>query len=245
MNILDRFRKIAGEPFNPHLQAYKENDGKIIGAFCSYVPEEMIMAAGMTPFRMRAVGSTKTALGDIWFSSFNCSYVRHLFDLALDHKFQFLDGLVFINSCDHIRRMFDNWKAALGYPSFLHMLAVPRKNSESAVKWYYQELQILRDKLQEHFQTSITDQALRESIQVSNQTRSLLSKLYEMRKDDSPPITGAETLSVIMAGTALPRPHFNQMLDELIEEIPGRQAYPPDTPRLMIQSGCLELHGDP
>jgi len=240
MAVLDDFRKIAGESFNPRLRDHKNNGGRIVGVFCSYLPEEMVTAAGMVPFRMRAVGSTKTTLGDTWFSSFNCSYVRHLMDLAMEGRFEFLDGVVFINACDHIRRTFDNWRAAVDHPAFIHMVAVPRKRSGRALKWYREELEMLKRAMEDHFEVAITDEALRESIRESNQIRGLLVRLYDLRKDDSPPITGAETLSVIMAGTALPRDQFASMLDALLEELPGREVYDADALRLMIQSGCLE-----
>jgi benzoyl-CoA reductase subunit C len=240
MTVLETFRKIAREPFNEHLRKHKQEGGRIMGIFCSYVPEELIIAAGMVPFRMRAVGSTKTTLGDTWFSSFNCSYVRHLFDLALEGSFEFLDGLVFINACDHIRRMFDNWKAAVDHPAFVHMTAVPHKRAGHAIKWYREELEILKRAMEDHFKIKITDHAIREAIRNSNQVQRLLTSLYELRKEDQPPITGAEILSVIMAGTALPQEQFINYLDQLLEELPGREVYPPDVPRLMIQSGCME-----
>ncbi len=240
MSVIHQFRKIAKEPFNPYLRDYKGKGGKIVGIFCSYVPEELVAAAGMVPFRMRAVGSTKTTLGDTWFSSFNCSYARHIFDLALEEKFTFLDGIVFINACDHIRRMYDNWQAALDYPSFIHFIAVPHKKDEGAVKWYREELEIFKKKLEEHFQVAISDEALWEAIRTSNRIRRSLSKIYEMRKNDSPPVTGAEMLSIIMAGTALPKDQFLMMLDALGKELPGRRVYSSNAPRLMIQSGCLE-----
>lgn len=240
MKTLENFRKIAKQPFNERLKAHKEQGGKVMGVFCSYVPEEMIMAAGMVPYRMRAVGSTKTTLGDTWFTSFNCSFVRHLMDVALEGGFGFLDGVVFMNACDHIRRMYDNWKAALDHPSFIHFVAVPRKKGDGALEWYREELEIFKKAMEDHYQVAITDQALKDAIRTSNQARSLLKRVYDLRKDDSPPITGAETLSVIMAGTALPREDFVGMLDELLEELPGREVYEKDAPRLMIQSGCLE-----
>lgn len=240
MNILEQFRKIAEEPYNKYLREHKEGGGKILGTFCSYVPEELVIAAGMIPFRMRAVGSTKTTLGDTWFSSFNCSYTRHLFDLALEGKFKFLDGLVFMNACDHIRRMYDNWKAALNYPALVHFVAVPHKKENGAIGWYRDELALFKKALEEHLKIDISDDALRQAISTSNRVRRQLKKIYDMRLDDTPPITGAETLSVIMAGTALPKEQFLKMLDELIDEITGRKVYSDDAPRLMIQSGCLE-----
>lgn len=239
MDTLSTFQSIARDPFSPAVR--EEYAGrKIVGYFCSYVPEELILAAGMIPFRIRATGSTKTSLGDTWFSHLNCSYVRHLFDLALEGRFRFLDGLVFMNSCDHIRRMFDNWKRALDHPGFVRLLAVPHKRGPEAVLWYQEELQTLGRGLEEKFGTSITAERLRSAIRLSNRIREKLAALYQLRAADPPPITAAETLSVIMAGTALPRERFLDLLDQLLDELPGRPAYPPHLPRLMIVAGCLE-----
>lgn len=240
MNILEELKKIAETPYNEHLKKHKESGGRIIGIFCSYVPEEIIMAAGMLPFRMRAVGSTKTTLGDTWFSSFNCSYTRHVFDLALEGKFDFLDGLILLNACDHIRRMYDNWRGALDRPSLIHLVAVPRKKAQSAAEWYQEELLLLKKALEDHFDLTITMDDIRAAIRLSNRLRKLLADIYVLRKAENPPITGAEMLATIMAGTAMPRETFLTMLEDLIKELDGRRAYPEERPRLMIQSGCLE-----
>jgi benzoyl-CoA reductase/2-hydroxyglutaryl-CoA dehydratase subunit BcrC/BadD/HgdB len=240
MSVLDEFKKIAAVSHNDHLKKHQADGSGVIGVFCSYVPEEIISAAGLVPFRMRAVGSTKTTLGDTWFSSFNCSYTRHVFDLALEGKFRFLDGVILINACDHIRRMYDNWRAALDHPSLIHLLAVPRKKAQGAAAWYREEIGLLKSALEDHFQITITADAIRQAIGVNNRIRRLLAGLYAARQADNPPLTGAEALAVIMAGTALPRRTFLAMLEELIRELDGRQAYDGPRSRLMIQTGCLE-----
>ncbi len=241
MPVLDELKKIAATPYNDHLKSFKASGGNVIGIFCSYVPEEIIIAAGMVPFRMRAVGSTKTTLGDTWFSSFNCSYTRHVFDLALEGSFDFLDGVILINACDHIRRMYDNWRAALeDRPSLIHLLAVPRKKAQNAIEWYREENSLLKTTLENHFDITITNDDLREAIRLTNRIRRLLAEIYDTRKSENPPLTGAEALAIIMAGTALPRETFADMLEEVVVELDGRKAYPDKQPRLMIQSGCLE-----
>ena len=54
LTALDTFQALAKKPFHEHLQAHKESGGKVIGIVCSYIPEELFMAADMVPFRMRA-----------------------------------------------------------------------------------------------------------------------------------------------------------------------------------------------
>ena len=73
MKIIKKFRKISAQNYNDILKAEKKKGKKIIGYFCSYVPEEVIHAAGFIPYRMRAVESTGTGKGDVYYSSLNCT----------------------------------------------------------------------------------------------------------------------------------------------------------------------------
>ena len=67
----------------------------------------MIAAAGMLPFRMRGTGSTETSLADTYLSAYNCTFTRHCLDLAFSGDYDFLDGVVVVNGCDHVRRLYD------------------------------------------------------------------------------------------------------------------------------------------
>ena len=95
MKVMDELLAPADTLLNPDIEEWKKAGGKTIGYFCTaYVPEELISAAGMLPFRMRATGSTGTEKGDKYAHSTTCSFVRHTFDMALRENYSFLDGLV-------------------------------------------------------------------------------------------------------------------------------------------------------
>ncbi len=138
------FAEAAGAIMNPAIRDWRAQGGKVVGYFCSHVPTEVLMAAGLLPFRMRGTGSTGTELSDAFFSSINCSFPRHTFNLALKGEYDFLDGLVCISSCDHVRRVYDNWKHNLKTP-FLTVMSLPKKVSDPQVEWYRQEVNILFD----------------------------------------------------------------------------------------------------
>ncbi len=121
---------------NPSIEQWRDGGGKVVGYFCSHVPTEVFTAAGIMPFRMRGTGSTGTELSDSFFSSINCSFPRHTFNLALQGDYEFLDGLVCISSCDHVRRVYDNWKKNLDTP-FLTIMSLPRKIEDAQVGWYH------------------------------------------------------------------------------------------------------------
>ena len=233
------FSDAAETLVNPVLQHWKDQGGKVVGYFCSTVPEEIITAAGLTPFRMRATGSTGTEESDAFYSSINCSFPRHCFNQVLTGDFKFLDGIVCVNSCDHVRRIYDNWKRFVP-TDFIEMMSLPRKTGPDQVGWYTEELAMLKDKVGKHFGVEITDDRLWEAVKLHNETRRLQKKLYELRKQEKPPITGAETLAVMVAGTAMPHDQYNEMLRELLDELSGSEGPGGHRARLLIVGGILD-----
>ena len=71
------FKQAAETIINPEMQKWNDQGKKIVGYFCSSFPEELIAAAGLLPFRMRATGSTGTELSDAHFASNNCSLLTN------------------------------------------------------------------------------------------------------------------------------------------------------------------------
>jgi len=237
--VLQQFQEATETIVNPELKKWIDQGGKVMGYFCSYGPEEIITAAGMVPIRMRASGSTGTELADAYLSSINCSFCRHCFNMGLQGEYDFIEGVVWLNNCDHVRRIYDNWKRKVKTP-LTHMMSLPKLTTEVQVEWFREELAIFREALEKHLGVTITDEKLREAIKLHNGTRRLLRRLYELRKKDNPPITGAETLSVVVASTAMPREQFNQMLRELLEELSEAEGIKDYRARLMIVGSILD-----
>jgi benzoyl-CoA reductase subunit C len=238
----EEFREAAGAIMNPAVAEWKAQGGRVVGYFCSHVPTEVLTAAGLLPFRMRGTGSTGTELADAFFSNINCSFVRNTFNLALQGDYEFLDGLVCVSSCDHVRRVYDNWKRNLSTP-FLRIISLPKKVEDAQVGWYRDEVAILREAVEKHFGVTISDERLREAIRLHNRTRRLQRELYELRKREAPPLTGAETLAVMVAGTAMPRQNYNQALEALLGRLRGANGQRDYRARLMIVGGELDDPG--
>jgi bzd-type benzoyl-CoA reductase N subunit len=239
---LTEFFEAAETIVNPELKKWIEQGGKVAGLFCSYGPEEIITAAGMVPMRVRATGSTGTELSDTYLSNINCSFTRHCFNMGLRGDYDFLEAAVWVSSCDHIRRIYDNWKRKVDTP-LPHMMSLPKKTTDAQVEWWRGELVNLKEALEKHLGITITDDNLREAIRTHNETRRLLRQLYELRKQDNPPVTGAEAMAVVVASTAMPRERFNQMLKELLEDLKEAEGVKGYRARLMIVGGILDDPG--
>ncbi len=224
---------------NPSIGKWKAGGGKVVGYFCSSFPEEFIVAAGLLPFRMRATGSMGTDLSDSFFSSNNCSFPRHAFNLALEGKFDFLDGILVFNSCDNVRRIYDHWKRKVDTP-FTEFVHIPKKAGEAQIEWFKSELEVLKEKMESHFNTGITDERLNEEIKLHNDTRRLQRELYTLRMGKNPTITGTQMLAVTVAGTAMPKKHYNVLLKELMDDLKEQPGHDDYRARIMVIGGELE-----
>ena len=233
MIALEKLAATSAELFNPYLKDWKEKGKKVIGYTGTYIPEEIIYAAGMLPYRIRGIGCVKTVDADAFYGPVNCSYARCCLQLAIDGSYDFLDGAIFFYECDHMRRLYDNWRGQKKMPSFLHYLGLVHSITEHGLELFMKETLELKEHLEKHFGVKITEEKLRNAIKIYNETRNLLKELYKLRKKDEPLITGAETLAVVVAGTAMPKDEYNRLLKELLNEIGGRGGIL-GKPRLMV-----------
>jgi bzd-type benzoyl-CoA reductase N subunit len=204
----------------------RERGQRYIGWVCTYVPEEIIQAAGITPIRVLG-GNDETPIADAHLYSNICSFVRNALEEAFKDRYDYLDGFVALNACDHIRRLYDVWSIYLRKKTpFTSILSVPGKISENTIQVFREELGVFKEKIEKHFEVEITETALRESINLYNTTRSLLKEIYSLRKDSQPPLTGAEAMEIVLAGMVMPKDIYNEKLTELLEALKTRPPVP-------------------
>jgi benzoyl-CoA reductase/2-hydroxyglutaryl-CoA dehydratase subunit BcrC/BadD/HgdB len=173
-------------------------------------------------------------------SSRTCTYVRHTLSLALEGHYDFLDGVVCLNTCDHVRRAHDIWrhKTEVGFCGFL---SVPRNARESLYPYYREEVEALKRDLEEHFECIVSDDALEEAIRVHNRVRASLGKIEAYRAGPNPVLSGADMLAVAVAAQAMGPHEFLDRADALTEAL--MQAKPGSNKpraRLLLAGGELD-----
>jgi benzoyl-CoA reductase/2-hydroxyglutaryl-CoA dehydratase subunit BcrC/BadD/HgdB len=136
----------------------------------------------------------------------------------LDGKYNFLDGYASSHMCDQDMRLFEVASYYKKLP-YMHLIYAPRKRDEVGVQLYVKDLEVFRSTLSQFLICRIPDQHIAESIKVYNRGRQLMYQLYELRKRDRPPVTGVEALEVSKAGARIPRERFNELMEQLLDEI--------------------------
>lgn len=214
-----------------------------IGWFCTYLPEEILLAAGLLPYRIME-SSPHTSQARACLSGQLCAYVMSSLQATLEGKYNFLDGLVITNCCDAMRRLYDAWRHFIKGPAFIHILDLPKKVDKESMEYFRQCLIWLKEAIEAHYKIKLTEQALKEAINITNQTRRLLSQLYELRKENNPPISGTEISSIMRAAMTEPKEEFNKRLSSLLLEIKNRmlESKFSDTPkiRILITGGFID-----
>jgi len=237
MTAIGQLIEIAENVSNPFVDQWKQQGGKVVGYTCTYVPEEILHAAGLLPYRLKGIGADGTTRADVLLPKFHCSFSRTLLDQALSKRFGFLDGVVFSTACDQLRRMYDVWKRRMSL-QLQTIMVIPHSVDEEDFEWFFDhEVRKLVDDLATSLDAEITLESLVDAIQIYNETRALLGRLYEARAADEPRISGVEAHQLVIAASSMPKPDFNRLLAEALEEIAAREPLPLNRRRARVMVG--------
>jgi benzoyl-CoA reductase/2-hydroxyglutaryl-CoA dehydratase subunit BcrC/BadD/HgdB len=210
---------------------------KKIGWLCSYVPEELIMAAGLEPVRLKGeVEKVKEA--DSYIFSNVCPYVKNILDSGLRNKFKNVEGIIFTNSCDCMRRLYDVWTQYVETP-FTYMLELPKKRDEYAIKYFTEQLLGLKTRLEEVFAVSISNDKLKKAVSLMNDHRSMITALFERQKEIPPYFEGRELLELCLEEATRPKDETTKKLKNFSGQAkPDRSRQ--KLPRILIMGDVLD-----
>ncbi len=237
--MMNDWKEIVTTNENAYVKKWKESGKAVIGYPCTYVPDEIIYAADILPYRLRGTGTTSSSIGDTYFGPVICSFPKCVLQLAGEGKFNFLDGAIIVPGCDSMRRLDECWrKAGDDYPGtvpgFFHYFGVPHKVTDYSLKWSHEEALKLKQKIEEHFGVKITDEALKSAIRVYNESRRLLIQLDKLRAGDDLVMTGEDALAIIMAASAMPRDEYNKLLRKTLAQMEDLKTPIAGRKRLML-----------
>lgn len=206
-----------------------------MGYLCSYVPVEIIHAAGLTPVRVRGNNAPLRQV-DAHLQPFTCALCRSALDQLLCGELRFLSGTVMAHTCDTMQALADLWRSKPA--SFFDVVMQPANlGSPAACTYLVAELGRFRDKLAAFVGHPIADDDLRASISLYNDTRQLVRELQQQRSRLGAP----DFYAILDAAQIMPREQFNPLLADLL--VTFKSAPPPvrhDGPGLFLTGAVLD-----
>jgi benzoyl-CoA reductase/2-hydroxyglutaryl-CoA dehydratase subunit BcrC/BadD/HgdB len=194
----------------------------------------MITAADLVPYRITGSMKESVALADAYLETIACPFTRSCLDIALKGSYDFLDGYIVPHSCDNIVKLYEIWTYDIKH-TYAHFVNVPHTLSPASLEFFEAELVTFKRSLERFSEREVTAEALSRSIQLHNEQRALVRKLYDLRKQDPPLLSGAEMTKVIVAVMSTPVTEANELLEAAIEEVQTRRNGPQRKPaRLMV-----------
>jgi benzoyl-CoA reductase subunit C len=204
---------------------------KRVGYFCSYVPEELIIAAGLEPVRLKGeVEEVKEA--DAYLFSSICPSLKYILDSGLRKKFD-VEGIVFAHSCDGMRRLYDLWNQ-YGKTPFTYMLEIPKNRDENGIRYFSEQLRDLKAGLEDFFAITISNDKLEEAIALNNTHRQMVMELFEKQREAPPPLRGSDLLALCLEEATSPKEETTVKLKELIEKSESSNISQDKNPRILI-----------
>ncbi|HME45753.1 MAG TPA: 2-hydroxyacyl-CoA dehydratase family protein, partial [Syntrophorhabdales bacterium] len=90
------------EDYGSRARALAKEGKKSIGYISAAVPLEIISAAGFVPVRIKGDPGKAVTKADSRMETLVCPFLRSAFDLTLDGRYDYLDGIVIPHTCDSV-----------------------------------------------------------------------------------------------------------------------------------------------
>jgi len=220
----------------------KTQGKKVIGSYCVFVPEELIIAVD-------GISVGLCAGAEFNFEGAEQILPRNLYAL-IKSAFGFKLGRVcpYIEACDLVvgENTCDGKKKAYEvlspYVKDLYVVDLPQTKSNAGKMLLKEEYLKFIAKLEEISGKKITYENLRKGIDIVNAKRKAVLRLAELRKSNPIPISGLDSLLINQVFFYDDPVRFtnsvNALCDELVERIKrGEGVFPEGTVRVIV-SGC-------
>ncbi|MHB8895408.1 MAG: 2-hydroxyacyl-CoA dehydratase subunit D [Candidatus Geothermincolia bacterium] len=232
-DALKELMEMRADPYSRARSWKERTGGKVLGFFCCPAPEEFIHAAGALPVRItgenREISKSAAHL-----QSYCCSLARTGLDMALNGSLSFLDGTVFVHTCDTMQRLSDIWRLNVGFAVHADVILPVRFESDSAWTYMNAELESFRQKLEELL-GPIDDEKIAASIRTYNRNRELLSEIYDMRRANPAVLPYDQALWLVSSSALMEKGEHNELLEQIVLDLREGPAAPP--------AGAIPLFG--
>ena len=152
--------------------------GKVLGYLCTYIPEEIVYAAGVLPIRIMGSHEIEDVSASYIFPVF-CPFCRDTLAQGLKGRYDYLDGIASADVCMHMNQVFDWFVLNCGIPRRGIFIAnVPANAAGTYAKDYLTKEDLEFKKAMEGWTGRvITDADLDRGIEIMNRNRRLMKQV--------------------------------------------------------------------
>ena len=222
------------------LKKIKDQGTPVVGAYCTYFPREIAMAMGAVTVGFFSTSDETNPYAEKDLPKNLCPLIKSSYGFAVTDKcpfFYFSDVVVGETTCDGKKKMYEYMSDFKN----VYIMELPNTQNEAAQKLWKSEIIRFKEYLEDHFETTITDEAVKEAIKEENAVRNALKNLYGVMKYDPAPIKGYDLWKVLYgSGFKFDRKAIPAEINALVDKIEKEYAegkMEEKKPRILI-TGC-------
>ncbi|RJP77307.1 MAG: 2-hydroxyacyl-CoA dehydratase [Desulfobacteraceae bacterium] len=215
---------------------------KIVGSYCVFVPEEIILAANATLVGLCSGAEFATEAVEKLLPRNTCALIKSSFGFKLGKVCPYLecaDMIIGENTCDGKKKSYEILNDLVAR---LYVMDLPQMKSPGGKAILKSEYYRLKDEMEKLTGVVIEKDRLKQSIDIVNAKRKAIHRLSILRKANPVPISGLDALLANQVFFYDNPARFTQSVNALCDELENRVkdktgVFPESTPRILI-SGC-------
>jgi len=227
------------------LMDHKASGGKVVGLFCVFVPEDLILAAGAIPVGLCAGTQFSVPDAEEVLPRNTCALIKSSFGFKFGRTCPYVQASDFVigeTTCDGKKKMYEI--LAEYHPTYV--MEVPQKKTPLGRELFLDELRGLKAKLEEETGVTITAERLTAAGALVEAKRRALRRLHNARKARPAPISGLDALLVTQIAFYDDVVRFTENVNALCDELEGRIATgegvaPADAPRILVSGSPMAI----
>lgn len=215
----------------------------VVGSFCVFVPEELVLAAGGVCVGLCAGADFGTEAAERYLPRNTCALIKSFFGFTLEKVCPYIaasDLVVGENTCDGKKKAYESFKDLV--PREFLALDMPNTKSDEGRAVLHRSYTDLVATLERLSGQTITADSLRAGIAMVNAKRRAMHRLARLRQADPAPISGLDGLLANQVFFYDDPERFTASVEKLCDELEVRVARkkgvaPAGAPRIVL-SGC-------
>ncbi len=212
--LLSEFGEIAISP-RKQLEKYLAQGKKVIGCFPYYVPEEIVYAADMVPFGLWGqTGGTINAAKE-YFAAFYCTIAQLNLEMGLNGTLDSLSGVIASSMCDTLRPFTQNFRVACPQIPFMFLAHPQNRRPGYGVDFTIAQYTEIKNKLEEIGGSPISDESLKSSIKVYNESRAARRSFVKLAGEHPELVTATQRNAVLKSAYFTLKSEHTVLLNEL------------------------------
>ena len=215
---------------------------KVVGSYCVFVPEEIVRAAGATLVGLCSGADFATEDVETVLPRNTCALIKSSFGFKLGKVCPYLesaDMIVGENTCDGKKKSYETLG---GMVENLYVMDLPQVKSPQGRELLKAEFLRFVKAMEELTGNTITLESLKKGIEIVNNKRQAMHRLYKLRAADKPVISGLDALLINQVYFYDDPVRFTESVNKICDELEDRVKSDDDFGEFphgrVIVSGC-------